>query len=434
MKTKKPRSAKAAKPARRAVRRVTRKKPRTLRRKTSPAKPKRAASKRPRKPASPIRRRTRAPARTKRLRRPVTRRLRTRRSPIPAETEQLKIPELLLEEDESTALPLTGPGQKYALGPTPPTGQSATEEAGLPAAYGTGRLLLAARDPHWLYTHWDLTPQQQRRYNALSADRHLVVRIYSGPVTGRPVTEVHVHPESRHWFIHVAGAETQYVAQLGYYQPDRDWVAVATSAPAATPADAASADQEVRFATIPAHARLTRLAALAKQAVPAGLPPLTAARERALAELVALHAGRQEAMSSVEAGQFARPAGQDISAAQAGPLGGEAGSPTSPMGAAERPPAGFWFNVNAELVIYGATEPSASVTLGGRSVQLRPDGTFSCRFALPDGEHSITASAMSAQGDLRQAELQFNRRTDFRSETGAAPTDPSLKPPAAESS
>jgi hypothetical protein len=104
------------------------------------------------------------------------------------------------------------------------------------------------------------------------------------------------------------------------------------------------------------------------------------------------------------------------------------------MGAAEQPPAGFWFNVNAELVIYGATEPGASVTLGGRSVQLRPDGTFSCRFALPDGEHSITASAMSAQGDLRQAELQFNRRTDYRSETGAAPTDPSLKPPAAESS
>ena len=46
---------------------------------------------------------------------------------------------------------------------------------------------------------------------------------------------------------------------------------------------------------------------------------------------------------------------------------------------------GFWFNVNAELIIYGATEPTARVTLGGHEIKLRPDGTFSYRFSLPDG-------------------------------------------------
>ncbi len=45
------------------------------------------------------------------------------------------------------------------------------------------------------------------------------------------------------------------------------------------------------------------------------------------------------------------------------------------------PPAGFWLNINAELIVYGATEPGAQVTLGGRPIQLRPDGTFSCRFS-----------------------------------------------------
>ena len=56
---------------------------------------------------------------------------------------------------------------------------------------------------------------------------------------------------------------------------------------------------------------------------------------------------------------------QEISAAEAGlpaPLGGEAESVSSPAAPAEQRPAGFWFNVNAELVIYGATEPDASVT------------------------------------------------------------------------
>ena len=123
---------------------------------------------------------------------------------------------------------------------------------------------------------------------------------------------------------------------------------------------------------------------------------------------------------------------QEISAAQLalpGPLGGEAESVSSPLGAAEQPPKGFWFNINAELVVYGATEPDASVTVGGRSISLRPDGTFSCRFSLPDGDHTVTVSAVSAQGELRQAELRFSRRTEHHAEVSAAPQDPSLAPP-----
>jgi uncharacterized protein len=331
---------------------------------------------------------------------------------------------------------MTGPGQRYALGPTAPTGQLAHEEATLPEAYGTGKLLLAARDPHWLYAHWDLTPQQQRRYNALSTDHHLLVRVYPGEVAEQPVAEVHVHPESRYWFIHVTRAETRYVAELGYYQPLRQWVTIATSAPTLTPPDAISSDQTLRFATVPAHVRLTRLAALAKQAGPPDLSPLEAARERALAELVALHAEELGGTSSAEAAELARGQGErEIAAAQAGPsapLGVAAESVSSPMGPAEQPPAGFWFNVNADLVVFGATEPDATVTIDGRPISLRADGTFSCRFSLPDGEHSVTVSALSAQGDLRQAELKFSRRTDYRGEVGAAPPDPSLQPPGAE--
>ena len=92
-------------------------------------------------------------------------------------------------------------------------------------------------------------------------------------------------------------------------------------------------------------------------------------------------------------------------------------------------PAGFWLNVNTELVIYGGTEPGASVTIGGRPVQLRPDGTFSCRCSLPDGEHTVTVSALSAQGELRQAQLQFSRHTAYHGEVAPAPQDPSLQPP-----
>ena len=474
MRTKKSRSGKAVKPAARTVRRVARGKPKPARRKPLPAKIKRAKRTTPRKPKRVVKRKTRVAVKAKTVRKRVIRKPRAKASPSPVKSAQTvaplltgpevesgaallepvkvsgipggerpgektaqteagsRIPPILLEGDEPVSPPMTGPGQKYALGLTTLAGQPGPDEAALPEAYGTGKLLLAARDPHWLYAHWDLTSEQQRRYNVLSADRHLVVRVFSGAIGTQPVQEVHVHPESRHWFIHTDRAETRYVAELGYYRPSRQWVTVATSAPAVTPPDTVSTDQTVRFATIPAQVRLTQLAALAKQGIPADLPPPETTRERALAELVGLHLVRQDWGSSAEIAGLVRGRGElEVSPVL---LGGEAEHVSSPLGVVEQRPKGFWFNLNAELVIYGATEPGTSVTVGGRPIALRPDGTFSCRFSLPDGDHAVTVSAMSAEGELRQAELKFSRRTEPRGEVGAAPQDPFLKLPASESS
>ena len=264
MKTKKPRSGKAVKPAARTVRRVTRRKLKTTRAKASPAKRLLGKAKTTKRPAPVAKAKPRAAARNKRIRKRVIRKTLVKAPSIPVESKPpapllvaspehesgiavseqadgpclpaaekscevptqaepvLKTPPILLEGDEPTPILIAGPGQKYALGPAATEARVAYEEAALPEAYGTGKLLLAARDPHWLYAHWDLTPSQQRHYNALSADRHLVVRVHSGAVTERPLREVHVHPESRHWFIHVDRAETPYVAELGYYRPARN--------------------------------------------------------------------------------------------------------------------------------------------------------------------------------------------------------------------
>ena len=94
---------------------------------------------------------------------------------------------------------------RHALGPNAPK-EDYADEVELPDAYGTKEVLLAARDPHWLYAHWDLTRDQLRRYNAMARDGHLALRVFLGAATGEPVSEVPVHPESRHWFAHVEQA------------------------------------------------------------------------------------------------------------------------------------------------------------------------------------------------------------------------------------
>ena len=72
----------------------------------------------------------------------------------------------------------------------------------------------------------------------------------------------------------------------------------------------------------------------------------------------------------------------------------------------------FWFQLDAELIVYGATEPNAKVTLQGEPVQLRPDGTFTMRFSLPDSRQIIPATAASNDGvEERTIVLAVERNT-----------------------
>jgi hypothetical protein len=366
----------------------------------------------------------------------------------------------LLEGDQPSSPPASGPGEKYSLGAVPPPPHLATDGE-LPEAYGTKKLFLTARDPHWLYAHWDLTREQQLKLNAQSSDGHLVLRVYAHKIEGHPVYEIHVHPESRHWFTHVERAGNSYIAELGYYSALGKWTRVSTSGGTMTPPDAVSADTDTDFATIPFEFPFAKLLEIIKAAVyesmplalaleelrrhgypdlprvsAASLPPSPAAwtpqQEQALAKIINIDEVRRVWMGSLEITELIRRklAGEmsSLGAAQFG-----VSSLSSPFGGAGDQSKGFWFNVNAELIIYGATEPGAKVTLGGHEIKLRSDGTFSFRFALPDGKYDLPAVAVSADGtDARAADLKFSRETQYLGDVGAHPQDPTLKTPLPE--
>jgi hypothetical protein len=370
-----------------------------------------------------------------------------------------EVPPILMEGDAPSASTVSGPGQKYSLGPTPPRPQFTTSGE-LPEAYGTKKLFLTARDPHWLYAHWDLTREQQLHFNSLSSDGHVVLRIYAGKIEGHPAYEIHVHPESRHWFAHVERAGNSYTAELGYYSGLGKWIRISASSGTITPPDAISQEDATEFATIPFEFPFAKLMDIVKAAVRESLPlaqaveelrrsghpdlprvtsapPVTwtPTQEQALAKVINIDSVRRVWMGSLEITELIRRklAGEmsSFNAPQFGQFG--ASSLSSPFGGMETP-KNFWFNVNAELIIYGATEPTAKVTLGGHEIKLRSDGTFSYRFSLPDGKYDLPAVAVSADGtDARAAELKFSRETQYLGEVGTHPQDPALKPPVPES-
>lgn len=391
--------------------------------------------------------------------------------------KKIAVPPILLEGDAPSTPAVSGPGEKFSLGATPPAQSFSGGE--LPESYGTKKLFLTARDPHWLYATWDLTAAQQKELNAASTDGHLILRIYGGKVEGHPAYEIHVHPESRHWFAHVERAGNSYAAELGYYSALGKWMRVAVSSGTLTPPDAASNESEAEFATIPFEFPFSKLMQLIEEAVrdnlplavaieelrrhghpelprfsssgfssvapaPSGQPGparvWTPEQEKALAKVINIDQTRRIWMGSLEITELirrrlAQEVTSPVTAFGAGMAGGPAGLPgmSSPFGGQVERARNFWFNVNAELVIYGATEPNAKVTLGGHEIKLRSDGTFSFRFALPDGKYDLPAVAVSADGtDGRAAELKFSRSTEYLGDVGVTPQDPSLTPPQAD--
>jgi hypothetical protein len=160
-------------------------------------------------------------------------------------------------------------------------------------------------------------------------------------------------------------------------------------------------------------------------------PGWTAAQARALAEVIGWSVLRHRRVASEEVvsllqGEAARGGlpSETLALRDAAALSSESLPAVAPV---ESP--GFWLTVNAELVIYGATEPNAQVTLGGQAVQLRPDGSFSYRFALPDGTFQLPVEAVSAGGDRRVAALTFSRGSAYSGEVGIHPQNPKLAPP-----
>ncbi len=75
----------------------------------------------------------------------------------------------------------------------------------------------------------------------------------------------------------------------------------------------------------------------------------------------------------------------------------------------------FWLVADAELIIYGATEPDATLTIAGRPVKLNPDGTFRFQMSFQDGLLDFPILAVAVDGvQTRAIHLKFDRATPVR--------------------
>jgi hypothetical protein len=278
---------------------------------------------------------------------------------------------------------------KYQLVGVPTRHLSPRAPKELPAGYGKDRVVLLVRDPYWLHAYWEITPAaRQRAEAALGQDWHqsrLILRLLDvtspdvSSATERLVRDIELREEANNWYIEVPEPPRSFRVDLGYRTPSGQFFVLARSNVASTPRASMSEVVEDDWETV---------------------------APRQSERLLAMSAGYQPGASSLEMKQLFE---ERLRRPLASPAVSSVGS-----GAWLRPPRPrqFWFQLDAELIVYGATEPTARVTLQGEPVRLRPDGTFTVRFALPDGRQIIPAVAVSADGlEERTIVLAVERNT-----------------------
>jgi len=306
----------------------------------------------------------------------------------------------------------------------------------LPSTYGTRKLYLTARDPHWLFCYWDLSFDQINEAERSAHDGKVFLQIYLSD--GSRIQQIHITPWSKEWMIHANRPNTTFYAEIGYYRFDGNFEVVCRSQTAKSPRDNLSENCDVRFATIPfkisfselkqllgnltqpGEALAETLARLQEEGYPlpfdhhGGQLLTEAERQLFLDHMEETFTKRiwidsQEIIERFtkrynlnnEAGDQAWPPSSHwlASSSMSSPFGGDAGSC-------------FHMHVNAELVIYGGTEPGATMRIDGKDIPLDDQGNFHYHFNFADGKYHIPIEATSKDSlEIRSALLSFLRMT-----------------------
>jgi uncharacterized protein len=328
---------------------------------------------------------------------------------------------------------------KFAVGQEDYTGGAlATVDEGLgdfPGGYGESRIVLMPRDPQWAYTYWDI-PNEHRQELRRQGGQQLALRLYDatdmdmGYQVPHNVQEYPCDELAREWYIPIPVSDRDYVIEIGYRCADGRWLTLARSAAVRIPPTYPSDWISDQFMTVDWEMDLRgkTLLDLGRQHKVTGVTGIStpiydqifgmAADTEALRVAGSLYGSMQHVAASIQhiptesLSSFVFPSGVGLWALPTASGISEVGFSAS---AAPARPRQFWLVADAELIVYGATEPDATVTIGGKPIKLNPDGTFRFQMSFQDGLIDYPILAVAVDGEqTRSIHMKFNRETPSR--------------------
>jgi hypothetical protein len=374
----------------------------------------------------------------------ISRYSRMRKSQLLTSIQDVQRSKFSLSSSRTQEAQETVEATKFELGQEDRTGGSLADVdealADLPAGYGESRIVLLPRDPQWAYTYWDI-PNDHKEELRRQGGQTLALRIYD-------VTDIDLDYQSPHslqeypadelareWYLPIPVSDRDYVIDVGYRTADGGWLVLARSArvhiPPVYPSDwiedvfiTVDFEEDLRAKTcyelVPPSKKLPTAAAGGGNPIYEQIFGLAefAEAQRVAGSLfgsmqqVPGSAAPEQALSSYVfpsgVGMWAVPNVSGLNMSGVGMSGFSAS-------AVPARPRKFWLVADAELIVYGATEPDANVTIGGRPIKLNSDGTFRFQMSFQDGLIDYPILAIAADGEQsRSIHMKFERETPSR--------------------
>lgn len=249
------------------------------------------------------------------------------------------------------------------------------------------RLVLMVRDSFWLQAEWEISRRNVERARAAMAEHwHTakpVLRLYEVDDGGantceQVIRDIEVHGGVNTWHVDVYDAPRSYRVAIGYLGQNGKFHVLARSNSVSTPEPGSGDSIDENWSEIAENYE----------------------------KIYSLSGGYAE---EGDCGELQELFEERLRRPMGAPLVGRFGEGAQSILNKER---NFAFEVDAEMIIYGATRPNARVTIGGEPVKLRRDGTFTVRQSLPDRRQVLPVVASSSDGiEQRTIVLAIERNT-----------------------
>ncbi|MFA5146903.1 MAG: DUF4912 domain-containing protein [Candidatus Omnitrophota bacterium] len=262
------------------------------------------------------------------------------------------------------------------------------KEFRFPQGYGDNKIVLLVRDPWWIFAYWEI--RRDKEESVIGSIRSSgddvaksILRIYD-------VTDINFNGQNAHsyfdidlkglasnWYINVGNPDRSWVVDIGILSKKGNFYLLARSNVVKTPRFGMSDKLDAEWMM----------------------------SEDEYWKMFGLSGGFGVGKGSLEVREMIKKRLEEQVSS-----GGISSGASFYRKPGERK---FWLVVNTELIVYGATEPDARVTVQGKEIKLRPDGSFALRFALPDGKQVIPVEATSKDGiDRRRITPIVTRKTE----------------------
>lgn len=280
------------------------------------------------------------------------------------------------------------------------------------------RVVFLPRDPQWAFVFWEIADSDRQQALEAGASQ-LALRL--ADVTGlqgdsfhpQTLQEVVVDSYATEWYLPMPLSDRDYRVELGYRKKvGGGWISLAISSVARVPA------------LVPSEEILDQFVPFTLDSAPTAFPQAPGHSNPAELSDYGLHERlyqsatsnwRRLGRGSEAFHEFSSPfdSSADSSPLHSSALGlWASGRQESGLGGVPARPRSFWLVADAELIVYGATDPQARLTIGSEDVPLSAEGTFRIQVPFRDGEQLYPIEACAGDGEQkRNITMQFQRTT-----------------------